>query len=915
MEIFKDWRLEESPDEPIIVLQLNQNLTEFSDEFLVNEPEKRVSIQQRAKNFVNKNLPHLKKATVKIMFGTMLISSFAFQPTQEVYAHETDFNMSYLYFGGSSSYYKQIESTKGNLKVASPSYFDLNPDGSLKLTWQLDPNFIKNMQSQGIKIVPFLSNHWDRTIGRAALENRESLSTEIANVIEKYNLDGINVDIENVTDADRDNYTDLVRLLREKIPAEKEVSVAVAANPNNWQKGWHGSYDYNQLAKYSDYLMIMAYDESYQNGPEGPVASLPWVKRSIEYAINQGVPNDKIVLGIPFYGRYWQEGKSSGGYGISNSRVEEMIEKYESTVVYDEKAQSPKAIIKIKETDEPFTFSSTTLGPGTYHIWYEDERSIEAKVDLVHEYEIKGTGSWSLGQEDTDIWTNYSNWLKGHNNLPNIQPVEEEPTETIATTTLYTVASGDTLFKIANKFATTVESIKSLNNLTSDTIYVGQKLNVPTISSPIKEVQEEETNKFGSYFEVTSDDTPVYDNSSGKLIEMGTLNKGEVYERVSDYGNWHRIKFGDKFGYVHKDATKPSTGNEITGENRSYQNSDITFEATENLTVYDNSTGSLVPFATILKGGKYPIISDYGNWYRIILSGKVGYVHKSGVKVEQKFGKYFEVTVDDVPIYDNSTGKLVEMGTLEQGEVYERVSDYGNWHRIKFGDKYGYVHKDATKPSTGNEITGENRSYQNSDITFEATENLTVYDNSSGSLVPIASILKGGKYPIVSDYGNWYRIILSGKVGYVHKSGAKVERNFGKYFEVTTDVVPVYDNSTGKLVEMGTLEQGEEYERVSDYGNWHRIKFGDKYGYVHKDATKPSTGNEITGENRSYQNSDVIFEATENLTVYDNSSGSLVPFATILKGGKYPIVSDYGNWYRIILSGKVGYVHKSGVKL
>ena len=82
--------------------------------------------------------------------------------------------------------------------------------------------------------------------------------------MEEYDLDGINVDIENVTHEQRDAYTQLVRLLREKIPAHKEVSVAVAANPNDWQTGWHGSYDYAALAEVADHLFLMTYDEHYE---------------------------------------------------------------------------------------------------------------------------------------------------------------------------------------------------------------------------------------------------------------------------------------------------------------------------------------------------------------------------------------------------------------------------------------------------------------------------------------------------------------------------------------------------------------------------------------------------------------------------------------------------------------------------
>lgn len=155
------------------------------------------------------------------------------------------------------------------------------------------------MQNRGIKVVPFLSNHWDREKGIKALANRHSLSDQIVSSIVMYNLDGVNVDIENVTHLQREYYTDFVRLLREKMPEGKTLAVAVAPNPYGITTGWHGSYDYKSLAKYSDYLMIMAYDESYPGGPAGPVASYDFVEATIIKALTE-VPKDKIVLGIPF---------------------------------------------------------------------------------------------------------------------------------------------------------------------------------------------------------------------------------------------------------------------------------------------------------------------------------------------------------------------------------------------------------------------------------------------------------------------------------------------------------------------------------------------------------------------------------------------------------------------------------------
>lgn len=322
-------------------------------------------------------------------------------------AEATRFNMSYLY--GNYNYSNLVARTDNSLNEVSPSYFDLYASGNLKLN-DVDINFVNDMQSKGIKVVPFLSNHWDKAKGRSALSNIPKLTTQIANAIEKYNLDGVNVDIENVTEKDRENYTLLVKTLREKLGDDKVIAVAVAANPYNWQTGWHGSYDYSNLAKYADYLMVMTYDEHYEGGEAGPVASIDFVEKSIKYALER-VDSSKIVLGIPFFGRYWQDGADYGGYGISLTKIEELANKYKTSVYYDEATQSVKAKIKIELIENKPVVNGKVLKTGAYTFWYENEQSISAKLELVKKYNLKGTGSWSLGQETIDTWSYYKTKL------------------------------------------------------------------------------------------------------------------------------------------------------------------------------------------------------------------------------------------------------------------------------------------------------------------------------------------------------------------------------------------------------------------------------------------------------------------------------------------------------------------------
>lgn len=325
-------------------------------------------------------------------------------------------SLTYLYAGTTVSYLKILDNANDAIKTVCVDYFDVNTNGSLLITPsdKIKWDFINEMHNRGILVTPFISNHWDREKGNAALNNREALATQIAAKIEEYDLDGINIDIENVNEQYRDAYTDFTRLLRQKLPSNKVVAVAVAANPKGWNTGWHGSYDYKALANHSDYLMIMNYDESYQGGPAGPVSGSKFFEDSIKYAINQGVPKEKVVVGLPFFGRYWKTGDATGGIGITANDIEYLIGNYSSTVRYDEATQSANAVVTIKSGDpKPMIWGGRVLTEGTYNIWYDNLTSVKFKLNMINSYGLRGAGSWALGQEDTATWDFYTSILNG----------------------------------------------------------------------------------------------------------------------------------------------------------------------------------------------------------------------------------------------------------------------------------------------------------------------------------------------------------------------------------------------------------------------------------------------------------------------------------------------------------------------
>lgn len=327
-------------------------------------------------------------------------------------------SLGFLY--GISEQIELVDRTNGSINQVAPTCLDLTSNGNLKVTNELTHEFVQEMHARGIKVTPFLSNHWVRNKGRAAIKNAEKLTNDIVAIIEEYHLDGVNVDIENLTPDDRDGFSELVRILKEKMPENKLLTVSVAANPERKDTGWQGSYDYAKLGEYSDYLFVMTYDEHSQGGACGPVASLDFIEKSIQYAL-EFVSKDKIVMGIPFYGRYWKDGEDIGGEAVVIGAVPALISKNKGIVKYDETIGEACVTFKINNPKIKSKINGIELEDGSYTIWYSNTESLKAKLNLVNKYDLLGAGVWALGHEKVDVWSYYKNEL---NRIPYISQEE-----------------------------------------------------------------------------------------------------------------------------------------------------------------------------------------------------------------------------------------------------------------------------------------------------------------------------------------------------------------------------------------------------------------------------------------------------------------------------------------------------------
>ena len=206
---------------------------------------------------------------------------------------------------------------------------------------------------------------------------------------------GIDIDFEYILAQDRDFFTAFVRRAVEIMhPYGFTVSVALAPKTSAGQKGLlYEGKDYAAIGAAADEVLLMTYEWGYKYGPPMAVAPLNMVRRVLDYAVTE-IETSKINLGIANYGYDWPlpfiQGETRA-QSISNQRAIELAIQYGVPIQYDETAQSP-------------FFHYTDAGGTAHEVWFEDARSMDAKLRLVAEYGFQGAGFWNLMRPFSQVW-------------------------------------------------------------------------------------------------------------------------------------------------------------------------------------------------------------------------------------------------------------------------------------------------------------------------------------------------------------------------------------------------------------------------------------------------------------------------------------------------------------------------------
>lgn len=287
-----------------------------------------------------------------------------------------------------------VKDTDGNLKSLASSQY-VNYAHQLKLeVWALVKDFDGGIGSRE-ETYELLSH----------TTSRENLTNQLVAEALRFDLDGINVDFENISKECGEHYLQFLREL--SLKCHQNGIVLSVDNPVPSQ--YSTQYDLEEQGKVVDYVIIMGYDEHHGDSLEsGPVASYDFVKNGIEDALKE-VPAEKLINAVPFYTRLWkevlktveeleaQEGTDAAEYPYTVTS-----EAYGMSKIYVA-IENAGAEIKVdKATNQ--NYAEWEADGATYKVWLEDEEALEAKLQLMKENNLAGVAAWRLGFESSDIW-------------------------------------------------------------------------------------------------------------------------------------------------------------------------------------------------------------------------------------------------------------------------------------------------------------------------------------------------------------------------------------------------------------------------------------------------------------------------------------------------------------------------------
>lgn len=335
--------------------------------------------------------PSLCGGYVPLSVGQLLVIEFD-EPSQNEY-----FKYAYAYTFIEE---KVLRQTLPFLSALAPFTYGFLPDGTLLSL--PDTALLSACRDYGVEPLMHLSTltengNFSNELASELLSSPEAQDNLIGEIIDEMTekgYGGLDIDFEFVFADDAQSYADFIARARNALSQYGfTVYAALAPKTSADQPGLlYQGHLYDQIGAAADKVFLMTYEWGYTYGPPMAVAPINSVRRVLDYAVTE-IPPEKIIMGIPNYGYDWtlpyKPGETRATL-ISNEQAPRIAAEYNAEIKFDEASQSPY-----------FNYYDN----GTMHeVWFEDPRSISAKLALPREYGFYGVGYWNAMRPFNANW-------------------------------------------------------------------------------------------------------------------------------------------------------------------------------------------------------------------------------------------------------------------------------------------------------------------------------------------------------------------------------------------------------------------------------------------------------------------------------------------------------------------------------
>jgi spore germination protein YaaH len=309
------------------------------------------------------------------------------------------------------------------ISIIAPQSFSMDEHGFV--IGEVPPEVMRIAREKGVAVTPLVTNRGFRQpLMHTVLDSPEARARAIRYLIYyalRDGYQGFQFDYENIHYTYREKFTSFFReAAREFHQHGLELSAAVVGRLDDTRKSnspggydnWSGVYDYAAMGKVADYLSVMAYAEHGNTADPGPVAGLPWVTKISKYSAGN-IPPRKVSLGVPFYAQRWD------AVDPASQPAGQPARKWRGrSARYRDAAAAMAATPAVWDERESASHLSFQTDGRPTELWYEDARSLGAKMRLAHEMGFRGVSAWVLGQEDPAFWDSLDNWTVRHPRKP-----------------------------------------------------------------------------------------------------------------------------------------------------------------------------------------------------------------------------------------------------------------------------------------------------------------------------------------------------------------------------------------------------------------------------------------------------------------------------------------------------------------